>query len=457
MNTFDNKLFEVVKRVEEIKQQVDNGLSSENDIVLPPPLTVKMLGDHAQYYDVSYDNTTKEVIIDVSQKGWQMLGSQQITAAVVFMPNLPSEAPFIYVKYDSKTKTFKESTDEPIDITPYKKYYEYNLNGTGSDRYFRTHYPFDPSTISKENAFTTREIAYLIAIGSDDTHMFGSPEILHEFQFSRDVEDSSSNEDSNKAVSLGYLQYYAANKTHTSSDITDAITIYYPDETAMDEKLITGKAVKEYTKSQFADKGHTHELVKEYINNLPMVESSNRFFEFDTGSGNVTFTMKTVPNGEWSVKFDVYCENNSLVGENSYTEHNVSIKSSESYSNSNEDFGFSIVGGQGCAEGIKISLPTSECYFEVVVNETTGFEKNYNSDNTSREYYRNRTPLDERIFSGRAIKNFIKANVPNLVYPVGSIYWTVADTNPQTTLGFGTWEKVTGLTETTIFAYKRTA
>ena len=154
MNTFDNKLFEVVKRVEEIKQQVDNGLSSENDIVLPPPLTVKMLGDHAQYYDVSYDNTKKEVIIDVSKKGWEMLGSQQITAAVVFMPNLPLEAPLIYVKYDSKTKTFKESTDEPIDITPYKKYYEYNLNGTGSDRYFRTHYPFDPSTISNENTFT---------------------------------------------------------------------------------------------------------------------------------------------------------------------------------------------------------------------------------------------------------------------------------------------------------------
>ena len=246
------------------------------------------------------------------------------------------------------------------------------------------------------------------------------------------------------------------NKTHThaSSDITDAITSYTPEETTMDNKLITAQAVEEFVESQFADKDHTHGLVRDYITDESTMDASTQFFKMDYQ--NRRFTMRTVPSGEWKVVFDVYCENNSLVGENSYTESTVSIKSSESYSKSNDDFGFSIVGGQGCAEGIKISLPTNECYFEVLVQYTTGFEENYNYDNASREYYRNQTPLDERFFSGRAVKNFIKANVPNLVYPVNSIYWTATDTNPQTTLGFGTWEKVSGLTETTIFAYKRT-
>ena len=39
-------------------------------------------------------------------------------------------------------------------------------------------------------------------------------------------------------------------------------------------------------------------------------------------------------------------------------------------------------------------------------------------------------------------------------HPVGSIVWVTTDEEPN--LG-GVWEKVTGLTETTIFAYKRTA
>ena len=30
----------------------------------------------------------------------------------------------------------------------------------------------------------------------------------------------------------------------------------------------------------------------------------------------------------------------------------------------------------------------------------------------------------------------------DLIYPIGSIYMTVADTNPFETLGIGTWEKI---------------
>ena len=73
-------------------------------------------------------------------------------------------------------------------------------------------------------------------------------------------------------------------------------------------------------------------------------------------------------------------------------------------------------------------------------------------ENNKDEYNQVLSRVSELETSVSALEE-VKHDVVN-AHPVGSIVWVTTDEEPN--LG-GVWEKVTGLTETTIFAYKRTA
>ena len=240
--------------------------SDITDIVLAPPITVEMKGDYAEYFEASYDSIKKEVITTISKAGWEELGANQIQAVLIVIPD---DDVAIKIMYDEETKKYTESIVGEEDISTYQKYYEYNLNGTGSDRYIRVHYPIDLEEIGYRLTYMTSKIAHITAVAVNEDIHIGEDSWSVEYEITRDADEIILSEVVNHAVSAGYVH------------------------------LQTSQALEQYTESQ-------------------------------------------------------------------------------------------------------------------------------------------------------------KTNVLSLVYPVNSIYWTATDTNPQTTLGFGTWEKVSGLTETTIFAYKRT-
>ena len=242
--------------------------SDITDIVLEPPITVEITGDYAEDFTASYDSTKKEIITTISEAGWEKVGANQIKGVLISIPNSGDDA--VQIMYDEETKTYQESTiREEEDISTYKKYYEYNLNGTGSDRYIRVHYPFDVADIGYRLTYLTNQIAHIKLVSVSESIKLGDDSWSIEYEITRDADEIILSEVEKHAVSAGYVH------------------------------LQTSQALEQYTESQ-------------------------------------------------------------------------------------------------------------------------------------------------------------KTNVLSLVYPVNSIYWTATDTNPQTTLGFGTWEKVSGLTETTIFAYKRT-
>jgi hypothetical protein len=66
------------------------------------------------------------------------------------------------------------------------------------------------------------------------------------------------------------------------------------------------------------------------------------------------------------------------------------------------------------------------------------------------------TAKSESLDSLRKKTNGIAETVYNRVWPVGSIHTSILNTNPATTMGFGTWISYTPLAVGT-FAWRRTA
>ena len=53
------------------------------------------------------------------------------------------------------------------------------------------------------------------------------------------------------------------------------------------------------------------------------------------------------------------------------------------------------------------------------------------------------TTLETKSNTLEGIVNELKSQILESVYPVGSIYTSMSETNPNTLFGFGTWERIT--------------
>ena len=172
----------------------------------------------------------------------------------------------------------------------------------------------------------------------------------------------------------------------------------------------------------FATKEHTHrvsdieiyseDVITEY-SEQGLMHNLDFFLTTEKSGSGYILKLKTVPSGDWSIKFDYNIKTNAF--ENNYhSEYSIVISKSTSTNINKEELGFSIVGGTECAEGIKITLPMG-CYFEMNVEEITGIETSYSVDLPAKRYAIVGSPLNDRFIYGQAVNDYIGKKVIPLI------------------------------------------
>ena len=174
----------------------------------------------------------------------------------------------------------------------------------------------------------------------------------------------------------------------------------------------------------FAAKEHTHrvsdieiyseDVITEYGNNVTNGLSflGNLLFTHQQESDGYSFKLKNVPQGEWYMRINFTIEGNNLT--NFKDSVDAEIRSTESYSKENEDIGYTIKGGKGCAEGIKVTVKYGT-YLDIYIREATGIELPSNATLPRDEIAFVGTPVNSRFIYGSAVKGFIGREVIPLI------------------------------------------
>ena len=173
----------------------------------------------------------------------------------------------------------------------------------------------------------------------------------------------------------------------------------------------------------FAAKEHTHrvsdieiyseDVITEYGNNVTNgLTFDGKLFTYQQESDGYSFKLKNVPQGEWYMRIMFTIEGNNLTNFNDYVD--AEIRSTESYSKENEDIGYTIKGGKGCAEGIKVTVKYGT-YLDIYIREATGIELPSNATLPRDEIAFVGTPLNDRFIYGSAVKGFIGREVIPLI------------------------------------------
>ena len=170
----------------------------------------------------------------------------------------------------------------------------------------------------------------------------------------------------------------------------------------------------------YASKEHTHRIsdIQIYANDIiggyneadMQLNINNDIFTYD--SSQRILKLKTVPSGNWSIRFTFYIFTNDF--KNNVKNENLNqVKSNESFDLSNDDIGYTMVGGSGCAEGLKITLPKKSCLVRITIFELTGF--NQTIDITKETEIRHGDVLDARFIYGSAVRDFIGQTIMPLI------------------------------------------
>ena len=173
----------------------------------------------------------------------------------------------------------------------------------------------------------------------------------------------------------------------------------------------------------FAAKEHTHrvsdikiygeDVITEYGNNVTNgLIFDGKLFTYQQESDGYSFKLKNVPQGEWYMRINFTIEGNNLT--NFKDSVNAEIRSTESYSKENEDIGYTIKGGKGCAEGIKVTVKYGT-YLDIYIREATGIELPSNATLPRDEIAFVGTPINSRFIYGSAVKGFIGREVIPLI------------------------------------------
>ena len=170
----------------------------------------------------------------------------------------------------------------------------------------------------------------------------------------------------------------------------------------------------------YASKEHTHrisdieiqanDVIKDYHEDNMTYEINNDIFTYDHSQR--ILKLKTVPSGSWSMRFGFYINTNDFEND---VKNEVSnqVKSNEAFNLSNEDIGYTIVGGSGCAEGLKITLPKKCFLVQITIYELTGF--NQTIDISKETEIRHGDVLNTRFIYGSAVRDFIGQTIMPLI------------------------------------------
>ena len=227
--------------------------------------------------------------------------------------------------------------------------------------------------------------------------------------------------------------------THTTEDITDLDISTFALKTELETKSdtnhkhtmadITDYEAPDIDTSNLATKDHTHniyDLIKvgdvfdhyeTAINSFYNID--NDIFSYDVDQKTLKFA--TVPSGEWLFWFNFDIFTNDLV--NNKSTISVRLNNAQEYSYTNEAMNFSIIGGLGCAEGLKITLPQDDSFnAKISILRLEGFSKNI-TEVKQYSIIKAGNVLDERLVNGRGLITFIGMKVmpelsstPNVFY-----------------------------------------
>ena len=161
--------------------------------------------------------------------------------------------------------------------------------------------------------------------------------------------------------------------------------------------------------------GHTSgditDKISEYNETNKIFEVDGDIFSFNTNP--IIIQLKTVPSSEWSMKLKFSIYTNDFENDNS--EFEVLIKSTESFNKSDEIFGYSIVGGSGCVEGMKITFSQPSFLCEIRILELSGFSKTIDEISHKINKIQLGVLLNDHLIYGSAVKQFIgKVVIPTI-------------------------------------------
>ena len=214
--------------------------------------------------------------------------------------------------------------------------------------------------------------------------------------------------------------------------------------------VITANALTDYCEENIAPKVHTHTMAditdfkidvsnlatKEELAEKANIEHKHRITEINVFSGDIiddynetnsigdfdmdifdyengVFKLKEVPSSEWSIKFYTKFITNEY--QNNEASDYVEISSTKEYTMTNETVGYSIVGGLGCPEGLKVTFPKAPCYGHLNIMEFNGFSKTIDELRVKVPYMRIGSVLDDRFINGNGVKGFIGNKVGMLI------------------------------------------
>ena len=171
---------------------------------------------------------------------------------------------------------------------------------------------------------------------------------------------------------------------------------------------------------------HVNDVIDDFNENSMTYDINNDIFTYDYSQR--ILKLKTVPSGNWSMRFGFYIYTNDFEN-NMKNEVSKQVKSNEAFNLSNEDIGYTIVGGSGCAEGLKITLPKKSCLVEIDIDELTGF--NQTIDISKKNQIIHGDVLNNRFIYGSGVKSFIRESIIPLINTLQS---TIEDLESRVTV-----------------------